>query len=101
MVFFKDETTLIISLSLGTMYSGFALCTKEITKGDQEECSTYLESFRTQSLLLLNKEHEVIEYGIQAEKTFKEFVEKGVDKEYRFFRHFKMTNSIKNVSPNN
>lgn len=86
----------MVALDFGTTYSGYAFWRKDndpldITSGKWNTGSKdVLESLKTPTSLLLNKENEVIEFGFEAEKIFKELVEDGTDKEYRFFRQFKM-----------
>lgn len=86
----------MVALDFGTTYSGYAFWRKDtdplvITSGKWNTGSKdVLESLKTPTSLLLNKNNEVIEFGFEAEKIFKELVEDGNDKEYRYFRQFKM-----------
>nr|XP_034301188.1 heat shock 70 kDa protein 12A-like [Crassostrea gigas] len=93
----KEEWwSVVVALDFGTTYSGYAFWKKDtdpldITSGKWNTgLKDVLESLKTPTSLLLNKENEVIEFGFEAEKIFKELVEDGNDKEYRFFRQFKM-----------
>nr|XP_034301175.1 uncharacterized protein LOC117681324 isoform X4 [Crassostrea gigas] len=92
----KEEWSIVVALDFGTTYSGYAFWKKDtdpldITSGKWNTGSkNVLESLKTPTSLLLSKENEVIEFGFEAEKIFKELAEDGSDKEYRFFRQFKM-----------
>ncbi|XP_052721737.1 uncharacterized protein LOC128192798 isoform X3 [Crassostrea angulata] len=93
----KEEWwSVVVALDFGTTYSGYAFWKKDtdpldITSGKWNTGSkNVLESLKTPTSLLLNKENEVIEFGFEAEKIFKELLEDGNDKEFRFFRQFKM-----------
>uniref|UniRef100_K1PRX6 Heat shock 70 kDa protein 12A n=1 Tax=Magallana gigas TaxID=29159 RepID=K1PRX6_MAGGI len=99
----KEEWwSVVVALDFGTTYSGYAFWRKDndpldITPGKwKTESKEVLESLKTPTSLLLNKENKIIEFGFEAEKIFKELVEDGNDEEYRFFRQFKMLLHDKN-----
>jgi molecular chaperone DnaK (HSP70) len=85
----------VVALDFGTTYSGFAFWRKdnpsEITPGKWKTNATeVLESLKTPTSLLLNKDNELIEFGFEAERVFKELAEDEFDSDYRFFSKFKM-----------
>ncbi|XP_065932831.1 uncharacterized protein [Magallana gigas] len=91
----EEEWPVVVALDFGTTYSGYAFWRKEnpseITTGKWNTGSKeVLESLKTPTSLLLNQKNEVIEFGYKAEKIFKELAEDEDDKEYRYFRQFKM-----------
>ncbi|XP_061164545.1 uncharacterized protein LOC133173581 [Saccostrea echinata] len=91
----EDEWSIVVALDFGTTYSGFAVWRKEnpseIYPGKWKTNSTeVLESLKTPTSLLLNKNNELIEFGFEAERIFKELLEDGCDSDYRFFSKFKM-----------
>lgn len=99
----EEFWSVVVALDFGTTYSGYAFWKKDtdpldITSGKWKTGSKdVLESLKTPTSLLLNKENEVIEFGFEAEQIFKELVKDGNDKEYRFFRQFKMHFYLKKV----
>ncbi|XP_062571661.1 uncharacterized protein LOC134233693 isoform X2 [Saccostrea cucullata] len=91
----EDEWSVVVALDFGTTYSGFAFWRKEnpseIYPGKWKTNSAeVLESLKTPTSLLLNKNNELIEFGFEAERIFKELLEDRLDSDYRFFSKFKM-----------
>ncbi|XP_056010525.1 uncharacterized protein LOC125681968 isoform X4 [Ostrea edulis] len=90
-----DEWSIVVALDFGTTYSGFAFWRKEnpseiMPRKWKTNATEVLESLKTPTSLLLNKSNELIEFGFEAERVFKELVEDEFDSDYRFFSKFKM-----------
>lgn len=93
----------MVALDFGTTSSGFAFSRtqspSDIILGKWNSRSqNILESVKTPTSLLLNKENKVIEFGYEAERIFQQLIENGREKECRFFRQFKMILHNRKVS---
>lgn len=93
----------MVALDFGTTNSGFAFSRTQTPSNIiigkwNSRSQNILESVRTPTSLLLNKENKVIEFGYEAERIFQQLVENGREKECRFFRQFKMILHNRKVS---
>lgn len=86
-----EDEILVVAIDFGTTYSGFAYSRRKYSeiKIKKWESST-VESMKTPTALLLNKQNSFLAFGYDAEKKYKESVEDKKDEEYRFFKNFKM-----------
>lgn len=103
MLVYVEDWQVVVALDIGTTHSGYAFWSKENpsklisgkwTTGSKE----VLISTKTPNSLLLNQKNEVIEFGYEADNIFKELVEDGSDKKYRYFSKFHTRLFLNNVS---
>ncbi|XP_048778237.1 uncharacterized protein LOC125681969 isoform X2 [Ostrea edulis] len=89
----KNSWPVVAALDFGTTYSGFAFSDKDnpldIVAGKWNS-SDLLESPKIPTSLLLGASGELVAFGYEAEKRFRELVEEDQNQDFRFFNRLKM-----------